>query len=167
MGLGRKASVVYLIDMGLGKRYKDPETGKYLITPQQTLKAVVGTPRYCSLNIHRGFNTDRRDDLIALGYILLHFLRGGLPWQNVGRQKGEDHYKLMFEKKCEFTTKELCAGYPVEFQEYMDYCYGLEFGEDPDYWRLRLAFRKLSFRNRYFYDNVFDWNLFVSSSMHY
>jgi hypothetical protein len=54
----------------------------------------------------------RRDDLEAIGYVLMYFLRGSLPWQGLKVDKREDRYKKIYEKKKSTTAEELCVGYP-------------------------------------------------------
>ena len=44
-------------------------------------KPIVGTVRYVGVNVHRGNQQCRGDDMETLGYMLAYFLTGGkLPW---------------------------------------------------------------------------------------
>jgi serine/threonine protein kinase len=78
MGLNSRRAQVYMIDFGLSKRYKDPKTGLHI--PYKDTKSLTGTARYASVNVHCGVEQARRDDLESIGYIILYFLKGNLPW---------------------------------------------------------------------------------------
>ncbi|KAK2446237.1 casein kinase protein [Trifolium repens] len=157
MGIRRKSSQVYIIDFGLGKRYKDPKTNKHI--PYRENKNLTGTARYASCNTHLGIEQSRRDDLESIGYVLMYFLRGSLPWQGLKAVTKEEKYDKIREKKLSTSIEKLCESYPVEFTSYFHYCRSLTFDQDPDYGLLKRLFCDLFTREGYEHDNLFDWTI--------
>ncbi|KAL6006161.1 Casein kinase 1-like protein 3 [Asimina triloba] len=157
MGLGRKANQVYVIDFGLAKRYRDSTTNRHI--PYKENKNLTGTARYASCNTHLGIEQSRRDDLESLGYVLLYFLRGSLPWQGLKAATKKQKYDKICEKKLSTPIEVLCKSHPVEFASYFHYCHSLTFDQRPDYGFLKRLFRELFIREGYEFDYVFDWTV--------
>ncbi|KAE9621894.1 hypothetical protein Lal_00032959 [Lupinus albus] len=157
MGLGRKANQVYVIDYGLAKKYRDLQTHKHILYREN--KNLTGTARYASVNTHLGIEQSRRDDLESLGYVLMYFLRGSLPWQGLKAGTKKQKYDRISEKKMSTPVEVLCKSYPSEFVSYFHYCRSLRFEDKPDYSYLKRLFRDLFIREGYQFDYVFDWTV--------
>lgn len=157
MGLGRKANQVYVIDYGLAKKYRDLQTHKHI--PYRENKNLTGTARYASVNTHLGIEQSRRDDLESLGYVLMYFLRGSLPWQGLKAGTKKQKYDRISEKKMSTPIEVLCKSHPPEFVSYFHYCRSLRFEDKPDYSYLKRLFRDLFIREGYQFDYVFDWTV--------
>lgn len=156
IGLKENMNNIYLIDYGLSKAYCDINTMEHILFKKSA--KLVGTIRYASTNLHLGYEQSRRDDLEALGYILIYFLKGKLPWQGLKTETKEERYKKIGEIKAEITSSKLCDELPNVMVDYIKYCKSLTFEQIPDYNNLRRSFA------RYFVlaDNKnfkFDWLL--------
>mmetsp|Transcript_121018 Transcript_121018/g.180777 ORF Transcript_121018/g.180777 Transcript_121018/m.180777 type:complete len:359 (-) Transcript_121018:91-1167(-) len=156
MGIGKTEGQVFLIDFGLSKHYKDPRTAAHIAYRDH--KNLTGTARYASINTHEGIEQSRRDDLESLGYNLMYFCRGNLPWQGLKGNK-ESKYLAIKTTKLNTTVEELCAGFPDEFRMYIEYTRNLRFTERPDYGYLRKLFRDLFIREGFVFDGVYDWTI--------
>ncbi|XP_071724833.1 uncharacterized protein [Rutidosis leptorrhynchoides] len=157
MGLGRKSNQVYIIDYGLAKKYRDLQTHKHI--PYRENKNLTGTARYASVNTHLGVEQSRRDDLESVGYVLMYFLRGSLPWQGLKGGTKKQKYDKISEKKMLTPVEVLCKSYPSEFISYFHYCRSLRFEDKPDYSYLKRLFRDLFVREGYQFDYIFDWTI--------
>ncbi|KAJ4953568.1 hypothetical protein NE237_030400 [Protea cynaroides] len=157
MGLGRRANQVYIIDFGLAKKYRDTSTHQHI--PYRENKNLTGTARYASMNTHLGIEQSRRDDLESLGYVLMYFLRGTLPWQGLKAGTKKQKYEKISERKVSTSIEQLCRGFPTEFASYFHYCRSLRFDDKPDYAYLKRIFRDLFIREGFQFDYVFDWTI--------
>lgn len=157
MGIGKRGNQVNVIDFGLAKKYRDPKT--HLHIPYRENKNLTGTARYTSINTHLGVEQSRRDDLESLGYVLMYFLRGSLPWQGLKAATKKQKYDRIMEKKMTTPTELLCRGFPSEMAIYLNCCRSLRFDDKPDYSYLRKLFRDLFVREGFQYDYVFDWSI--------
>uniref|UniRef100_A0A3Q3VZT1 non-specific serine/threonine protein kinase n=1 Tax=Mola mola TaxID=94237 RepID=A0A3Q3VZT1_MOLML len=142
MGLGKKGNLVYIIDFGLAKKYRDARTHQHI--PYRENKNLTGTARYASINTHLGIEQSRRDDLESLGYVLMYFNLGSLPWQGLKAATKRQKYERISEKKMSTPIEVLCKGYPcIVGSCCLHYV------------------RKLNLFHRqgFSYDYVFDWNM--------
>ena len=155
-GPGAHARHIYLLDFGLAKKYRDSRNPNSHI-PYREDKSLTGTARYASINTHMGIEQSRRDDLESLGYLLMYFLKGSLPWQGLRAVTKEEKYAKILQKKRSTTIDSLCRGFPPEFALYFNYVRSLGFEERPDYAYLRKIFRNVYIRERFKNDDVFDW----------
>jgi hypothetical protein len=80
MGPGMQSNMVYLIDFGLSKEYRDPNTYKHI--PCKTNLGLTGMLPFASINSHLGLELGRQDNLESLAYLLIYFLHGSLCHDN-------------------------------------------------------------------------------------
>jgi len=136
----------------------------------------VGTARFASVNGHLGVGEwnvlgscfsklidtqvqHRCDDLESLGYMLLYFLRGSLPWQGLTATDQTRKEELILEEKRRINAEDLCEGLPQQFAVYFDYIRSLDFDKKPKYAYLRRIFRDIFVREGFDYDHVYDWTI--------
>ena len=133
---------IFLIDFGLSCSFLEGGLS-YKHYKIKTNLSFVGTLRYASLNSHKGIRQSRRDDLESMIYILIYFLKGKLPWQDVKAKQKEERHKLISEIKSTVTIESLCENLPSEFAELLTYVKNLEFDEKPLYSKFYAFFHNL------------------------
>ena len=156
IGRGASKNNIYIIDFGLAKKYYSVSKGQHI--KFITGKHLIGTARYCGRNAHRGYEQGRRDDIESIGYVLMHFLLGALPWQGLEVKNNEDLFEIIAQKKYTTSFEDLTAGQPHEFLLYFKHCDKLDFEAQPNYLYLIGLFQNIidRFCKDCFYD--FDWN---------
>lgn len=155
MGVGSRAHHVNVVDFGLSKRYYDARLGQHI--PYKEGKPLTGTARYCSVNTHLGVEQSRRDDLEAIGFLLIYFAKGSLPWQGLKVADQAQKTARIGEKKIATTLEYLCKDLPPAFLRYMRLVRSLKFEEPPDYDMLRALFSDFFKAEGYRLDYIFDW----------
>jgi len=141
VGTGEQGSSVFCVDFGLSKRYRHPKTLQHI--PHRDGRSLTGTPRYASINNHLGVEQSRRDDLESIGYVLVYFIKGTLPWQGLKAKNPQKKYRMILEKKQQVSIAQLCQGIPSQFAEFLAYARSLKFDAKPDIPYLRKLFRDL------------------------
>jgi len=152
MGSGRQGNVLYTIDFGLAKEFCDAERHR-----TQKGRSFGGTYRYASLNNHNGSEQSWGDDLESLGYVLIYFSRGSLPWQGLKAASIEEKNKLIKQKKTALPVEKLCEGQPSELAKYINYTRSLGFRDKPSYTYVRQLFRRRFALEGFKYDHIYDW----------
>ena len=155
MGLNDLSQYVYILDFGLAKKYRSSRTLEQF--PFVNRRKITGTARYASINALRGYEQSRRDDLESVGYILVFFLKGRLPWMGIQAKTKEHKYKKILQKKIDISTKDLCEYLPEEMEIILDYVKNLEYTESPDYEMLRGYFNSMIRKVHSKFDYVYDW----------
>ena len=130
-GINDDSNTIYIIDFGLSQRYKDKKTGIH--SPYRENRQMIGTVRYASINTQIGIEQSRRDDVEAVGYVLVYLALGRLPWQRAGKEKGKGHLAKVLEKKLITPPEILCKKLPKQFAFIFQYIRKLKYEERPDY----------------------------------
>jgi len=155
IGTGRQTNIIHLIDYGLALQYRDADTMQHI--PFTEGKSLTGTARYASINALAGKEQSRRDDLEAIGHMLVYFLKGSLPWQDIRGDTKEDKYHKILDCKKSISPDQLCEGTPATFAAYLRYCRQLKFEDKPNYHLMRRLFKQLLSHTNDINDGMFDW----------
>lgn len=77
----------------------------------------------CSWRSHvHAVELSRRDDLVSIGYVLVYFLKGSLPWQGLQAESHEDKYQRILEKKQSTSLEDLCEDLPGRCHVFVCVC---------------------------------------------
>ena len=155
MGRNELNDKLYLIDFGLAKKFRSSRTLKQY--PLTKRKSLTGTARYASINALQGYEQSRRDDLESAGYVLMYFLRGDLPWQNIKIKGKKDKYAKICNKKKEVSSQELGKHFPSEFAEILEYFKNLGYTEDPNYDMCCKKLVNVLEKEKQSFDYIYDW----------
>ncbi|CAD8066061.1 unnamed protein product [Paramecium sonneborni] len=162
LGIGNEISKLYLIDFGISKVYRDAN-GRHIIFKDQ--KSFLGTTRYASIAAHLGHELGRKDDLESLMYILLYFLRGQLPWQNMVNVTDDERTQKVGELKLSLEN-EIFKDQIPEFQKIYNSIRKLQFKQEPDYKIIILELKKAAESQNIILDGNYEWSE-IKQSTHY
>ena len=105
-------NVLYLIDFGLSSKYRSSSTGKHV--KFGFTGKLTGTTKYSSANSIRGGEQSRKDDLESVAYMIIFFMKGDLPWENIKSYDENDKYYKIYMMKKYLTAQQLCEGLPIQ-----------------------------------------------------
>ena len=154
IGPKNKERIIYLIDFGLSKKISKDK----IIPTVKADRNIIGTMRYISMNTHQGYEQGKRDDLESLFYIIIYFIKGELPWQNIKTKSKAEKYSKIFEIKKKVTENgDLVEGLPLEMAKILEYILGLNFFEKPNYLLIKNAVEIMLNNFNLSNDLQFDW----------
>ncbi|XP_055495854.1 serine/threonine-protein kinase VRK1-like isoform X2 [Leucoraja erinacea] len=128
---------IYLADYGLAFRYNP--NGDHKHYKEDPRKGHNGTIEFTSIDAHKGVALSRRSDLEILGYCMLQWLCGKLPWD----RDLKDPVAVQ-QAKVKFMTNlpvSVCQCFPSgcqssELVNYLTYVSTLKYEERPQYQKL-------------------------------
>ena len=129
---------VYLADYGLSYRYCP--NGNHEQYQEDPRKGHNGTIEFTSLDAHKGVAPSRRSDVEILGYCMLHWLFGKLPWEAklddpVAVQTAKTN---LLDELPESVLKWAPSGSSCsELVKYLMYVHNLAYDDKPDYQKLK------------------------------
>ncbi|XP_071081396.1 serine/threonine-protein kinase VRK1-like [Haliotis cracherodii] len=132
-----KQKTVHLVDYGLAKKYR--VGGKH--KPYEESKFLPDCPTlYMSTDAHRGAAQSRRGDLEMLGYCLLQWLCGRLPWEDkLSDKKYVRDSKIKYKEDITSNVHSDTLSSTDDSQErvvlssYFQYVSALDYEEEPKY----------------------------------
>ena len=157
IGYKGKEKNIYLIDFGLSKLINVEKKNSNLLPIIKKEKIVIGTVRYISLNTHLGNEQSKKDDLESLAYIMVYFIKGELPWQNIKAKSRKEKYSKIYQIKKKTVPNELTNFLPEEMKTFLNYILNLNPKQKPDYNKLNNLINNLMNKYSYSYDLQFDW----------
>ncbi|KAM7408145.1 hypothetical protein PAMA_002027 [Pampus argenteus] len=134
----RDPDQVYLADYGLSYRYCP--NGVHKEYKENPKKGHNGTMEYTSLDAHKGVAPSRRGDLQILGFCLLHWLCGSLPWDDVLKnpnQVQEAKARLMENLPDSVQQLSVRGASTGEVATFLLYVKSLGHQQQPDYQHLK------------------------------
>jgi serine/threonine protein kinase len=141
-GLDKCTNNLHLIDLGFCKRYD--YDGKHMT--ETRINTLVGTVNFVSLNVHKGVEPSRRDDIESCLYVILYMLTGKLEWFDFKTNR------QIYESKRDIISV------PPFIKSLLTYVRELKFDEHPNYDHI-INILDLEFTiNLFVDDNKYEWN---------
>lgn len=168
IGKGDNYNLIFLGDIGLGKEFWDKKNNFHkFLSKSKNMKfnkrLIEANPFFCSINVMKGFEQSRRDDLESFSYLLMYFLKGTLPWMDNNFENDilnkEKNIKRILEMKTKFDEFDYCKEFNKEFGKFIKYTRNLNFDDNPDYNYLRNLLNNILIEVGSKKDNEFDWCL--------
>jgi casein kinase I family protein HRR25 len=131
LGLNSQRKRIYIIDFGLCKSYITNDEHN----PIKKTNNLIGSLTYASINTHNCIELSRRDDMESLGYMLVFFYLGTLPWQEFT----SENIDMIKKSKEDITSNDKL---PQILVNYIKYVRSLEYEEKPNYFLIIDNFKR-------------------------
>jgi serine/threonine protein kinase len=143
-GTGNDTNKLFLVDFGFAKRYD--YNGKHI--EEKTIKNIIGSPNFVSLNIHNNIEPSRRDDIESCIYVILTMLFGRLEWFH------KDNLSEIAQLKKQIISVDEVPSF-IKIMLY--YVRAMNFDERPDYdYLINLMVTEYN-NNNFKNDGKFEW----------
>jgi casein kinase I family protein HRR25 len=120
---------LYIIDFGFCKSYLEDNNHVRI----KSTHNMIGSMNYASIMSHKRYELSRRDDLESLGYMLIYFNKGFLPWNN------ETDENIIINLKHDIINS---TKYPAVIIDFLRYVRSMEYEENPNYHLIIDNFKK-------------------------
>ncbi|CAD6184397.1 unnamed protein product [Caenorhabditis auriculariae] len=163
VGLGSDSSTVYMLDFGLTRRYRDDSGTRFLL---RGYGPCVGTFPYAPLASASFMDQTPADDLEGWLYMIVHLLRGGLPWHNqrvhldIARCR---EWKIYARR--ETGKRRLFSGLPSGWISIFNSIIALNASDTPDYNKISRTIVAMAQQNGIDLSVPFDWQTNPTSRM--
>ncbi|XP_043100135.1 inactive serine/threonine-protein kinase VRK3 [Puntigrus tetrazona] len=119
---------------GFGYAFRFCPGGKHVEYRQSSRTADQGNINFISIDSHKGAGPSRRSDLQSLGYCMLHWMTGSLPWS----QLSQSSFAAEKERYVSDIAGLLSGLYKQKkasgaLQKYLSNVMSLQYTEKPDY----------------------------------
>ena len=151
IGINEKSKNIILANYQYSEKYKDDEIGFHKGLKEND--EFVSNNLFSSIRADLLMNSSRRDDFESLGYMLVYFLKGELPWENFG----SENYGSIEEYKNETLIEKICENLDFEFSLLLNYFRNLGFREKPNYAFIKETMVRLFNEKKFVFDYKYDW----------
>ncbi len=155
IGIGRFQNIIYMTNFNSAKKYIKKDNFDHIKLNKSNNS--IGNYIFSSINALRGVELSRRDDLESLGYMLIYFLKGELPWENIKCSDKTEKKRKIYQIKKSYDLSKLCDEMPEEFKLYLNYVKSLKISEEPDYNYCFSLFYGIFKKMNIINDGIFSW----------
>ena len=155
IGIGRFQNIIYMTNFNYAKKYTKKDNLEHIKFNKSNNS--IGNYIFSSINALRGVELSRRDDLESLGYMLIYFLKGELPWENIKCSDKTEKKRKIYQIKKNYDLSKLCDEIPEEFKLYLNYVKSLKISEEPDYNYCFSLFYGIFKKMNIINDGIFSW----------